>query len=118
MGSIIFIDNAGFKYTPSPHKIARGGPQPPHKKYQARDRPTSENLIQARASPRGAGQPMQGFNTYNKKLFPKLINYFLKHLILTAIYPHTDTDNSLQTTVVDRWVRRVEVLNKTGHNFY
>ena len=34
-------------------------------------------------------------HTYNKKLFYKLINNFLKHLILTAIYPHTDTENSL-----------------------
>ena len=71
MTFIIFIDNAGFKYTPSPHKIARGGPQLPRiKKYQARDRPASENLFQARGSPRaagargprGVGQPMQGFN--------------------------------------------------------
>ena len=43
MTFIIFIDNAGFKYTPSPHKIARGGPQPPRiKKYQARDRPAPQ----------------------------------------------------------------------------
>ena len=57
MTFIIFIDNAGFKYTPSPHKIARGGTQPPRIKNirPATARPASENLIQARGSPRAAG---------------------------------------------------------------
>ena len=71
LGFHYFYRQCGLEiYTQPAQNSMRGPATAPQKKYQARDRPASENLIQARASPRaagargprGAGQPMQGFS--------------------------------------------------------
>ena len=79
MGSIIFIDNAGLKYTPSPHKIACGGPQPPRrKKYQARDRPAPQVLQEKNFPPlpdiMDMGINVRGITKLLEKLNPRQTN--------------------------------------------
>jgi hypothetical protein len=51
-----FVENAGLKFTSSPHQKLCGGPQPHRKnKYQARNRPAPQALSLFWPAPRAAG---------------------------------------------------------------